>query len=93
MTGHDTTRTEAANVRPCDVLSLGVALPFAVRASPAYAVVELDITKTHEGDFARGGQGVYTITVTNSGNEDALNVEVRDVLPEGLTLSGVEWTD
>lgn len=51
------------------VLGLGIALPFALGATPASAAAQIDITKTHSGSFPRGGQGVYTLTVTNPGDQ------------------------
>ncbi|MER5430654.1 hypothetical protein [Streptomyces sp. NPDC002588] len=51
------------------VLGLSVAVPFAAGATPAYAQAQLEITKTHVGEFTRGGVGTYRITVRNSGNE------------------------
>jgi uncharacterized repeat protein (TIGR01451 family) len=69
------------------VLGLGVALPFAVGVTPAYAAAEMNITKTHSGDFARGGQGVYRITVTNFGDEASGEVDMVDTLPAGLTFT------
>ncbi len=74
-------------------LGLGIALPFAVGVTPAHAVAQVDITKTHTGDFARGGQGVYTITVTNSGDETLSGTLMTDALPTGLTLTGLTITD
>ncbi|MFF8275077.1 hypothetical protein ACF05T_03015 [Streptomyces lateritius] len=69
------------------VLGLGVALPFAVGVTPAYAQAQLDITKTHSGDFPRGGQGIFTITVSNPGDEPTRPAGTRmtDTLPAGLT--------
>ncbi|MEU9271220.1 hypothetical protein AB0E04_38135 [Streptomyces sp. NPDC048251] len=51
------------------VLGLGIGLPFALGATPASALPSIDITKTHSGSFPRGGQGVYTVTVTNPGDQ------------------------
>ncbi|MFF3675695.1 hypothetical protein ACFYYS_17070 [Streptomyces sp. NPDC002120] len=68
------------------VLGLGIALPFALGATPAYAAAQLEITKTHSGNFAQGGQGTYTITVTNVGNEESGKTVMTDALPTGLTL-------
>ncbi|MCJ1677820.1 DUF11 domain-containing protein [Streptomyces sp. APSN-46.1] len=72
------------------VTGLGVALPLTTGAVPAYAQAQLSVTKTHEGDFARGGFGDYLITVTNVGNEDATEGLVfEDNLPTGLTVNAV----
>ena len=38
-----------------------------------------------------GSEVIYTITVTNDGNDNATNVEVKDYLPKGL--SSVKSTD
>ncbi|MFD9336653.1 hypothetical protein ACFWBF_19990 [Streptomyces sp. NPDC060028] len=72
------------------VMGLGVVLPFAVGVTPAYAQAELSITKTHEGNFARGGQGVYRITVSNPGSEDTRHTLVSDELPGGLKGDSVQ---
>ncbi|MCX4767892.1 hypothetical protein OG562_44540 [Streptomyces sp. NBC_01275] len=70
------------------VLALGVALPLAIGATPAYAQAELTISKTHTGDFARGGQGTYLITVRNTGDTTTFAETVMtDALPQGLTIA------
>ncbi|MFB7177442.1 hypothetical protein ACFCYI_07055 [Streptomyces sp. NPDC056257] len=68
------------------VFGLGIALPFALGATPAYAATQVEITKTHSGNFTRGGQGTYTITVTNAGNEESGKTFMTDDLPAGLTF-------
>ncbi|WP_353963388.1 hypothetical protein [Streptomyces sp. NBC_00091] len=70
-------------------MGLGVVLPFATGAVPAYAQAQLSVTKTHEGDFARGGSGNYLITVTNVGNEAGEGLVFEDNLPAGLTVQAV----
>ncbi|MFJ8104280.1 hypothetical protein [Streptomyces sp. NPDC096132] len=74
--------------RRLTVLGLGIALPFAAGVTPAHAQAQLTITKTHVGNFPRGGQGVYRVTVTNSGIEptSALGSQMTDILPDGLTI-------
>ncbi|MEU7074007.1 hypothetical protein AB0B30_32160 [Streptomyces narbonensis] len=76
------------------VLGLGVALPFAVGVTPAYAQAQLGITKTHSGDFPRGGQGTFTITVSNPGDEPTTLVGTRmtDTFPAGLTGTALAIT-
>ncbi|WP_460067870.1 hypothetical protein [Streptomyces sp. YKOK-I1] len=70
------------------VLTLSVALPLAVGATPAYAQGNLNISKTHTGDFARGGQGTYLITVSNTDETEAIGPTVMtDALPQGLTVA------
>ncbi len=64
------------------VVGLGVVLPFTTVATPAFAQAHLTVTKTHEGNFARGGKEVYTITVTNTGNEATRR---RPALPASRT--------
>ncbi len=49
--------------------ALGTALLVGTGATPAYAFPQLDVTKTHVGTFTRGGQGVYRVTVTNTGDQ------------------------
>ncbi|HEV7744231.1 MAG TPA: DUF11 domain-containing protein [Pyrinomonadaceae bacterium] len=52
-------------------------------------VADLTITKTHTGNFTRGLNGSYTITVTNSGpTATSGTVTVTDTLPAGLTPTG-----
>ncbi|MFC9297190.1 hypothetical protein ACFTWH_01650 [Streptomyces sp. NPDC057011] len=67
------------------VLGLSLALPLATGATPAYAVPQLNVTKSHQGDFVRGGQGIYHITISNTGTESNV-VHITDTLPQGLTL-------
>ena len=62
------------------VLTFGIALPFAVGATPAHAQAQLDITKAHAGAFTRGGQGHYQITVTNTGDQPTGATHMTDVL-------------
>ncbi|MER7466539.1 calcium-binding protein [Streptomyces sp. NPDC097981] len=56
----------------------------------------LTIDKSHTGDFTQGDQGVYTITVGNSGpaSTNGSTVTVQDTLPAGLTtlsITGPGW--
>jgi uncharacterized repeat protein (TIGR01451 family) len=60
-------------------------------------LADLTIVKTHTGNFTRGTNDAYTITVTNSGAAatDGSVVTVTDTLPAGLTptpWSGSGWT-
>uniref|UniRef100_A0AAU2JJ79 DUF11 domain-containing protein n=1 Tax=Streptomyces sp. NBC_00049 TaxID=2903617 RepID=A0AAU2JJ79_9ACTN len=68
---------------------VGVALPFALSATPAHAQAILSVTKSHEGNFARGEQGVYTITMTNSGDGGSGGLDLTDNLPTGLTVADI----
>ncbi|MFF1353785.1 hypothetical protein [Streptomyces sp. NPDC058297] len=68
------------------VVGLGVALPFAL-AAPAHAQSTLSVSKSHEGNFARGGQGVYTITLTSEGATGIL--DVTDNLPTGVRATAL----
>ncbi|MCF3182679.1 hypothetical protein IPZ70_22415 [Streptomyces polychromogenes] len=72
------------------VLGLSVALPLAVGVTPAYAQAQLNITKSHVGDFPRGGQGVYRITVANTGDQPTGpgGTLMSDNFPDGLTVTG-----
>ncbi|ROQ93847.1 putative repeat protein (TIGR01451 family) [Streptomyces sp. 2132.2] len=56
-----------------------------------HAQAQLTITKTHVGDFTRGGQGVYRITVTNSGDQptSAEGTRMTDSYPAGLQVVGL----
>ena len=57
---------------------------------------DLTITKTHSGNFQLGSSATYTLTVRNSGGAASSGtVTVTDVLPTGLTatgMSGSGWT-
>jgi len=61
---------------------------------------DLAITKSHVGDFTSGGDGTYTLTVTNKGPADSVGtsaqpITVADTLPTGETFvsaSAVDWT-
>ncbi|MEU9376004.1 hypothetical protein AB0D94_19800 [Streptomyces sp. NPDC048255] len=70
------------------VLGLGIALPFALGATPASAAAQIDITKTHSGSFPRGGQGVYTLTVTNTGDQTTVGGTIMQdtIQHEGVTF-------
>lgn len=70
------------------VLGIGMALPFAI-ATPAQAEAVLRVTKSHQGEFGRGGQGIYTITLENSGSEPADSTVITDNLPTGLTVANI----
>ncbi|WP_042802189.1 DUF11 domain-containing protein [Streptomyces sp. C] len=71
------------------VVGLGVVLPFTTGAVPAFAVAQISLTKTHEGDFARGGQGVYHIKATNTGTATVGTLRLTDTYPQGLTGAGI----
>ncbi|MCS7198572.1 MAG: hypothetical protein NZ930_07870, partial [Candidatus Bipolaricaulota bacterium] len=57
---------------------------------------DLQITKSHAGNFVVGQTGIYTITVTNVGNAPTTGtITVTDTLPAGLTFvsgTGPGWT-
>lgn len=59
-------------------------------------IVDLEISKSHLGDFAVGVNGDYTIVVSNNGPEpDGNTITVTDTLPAGLTYvsgTGTNWT-
>ena len=50
--------------------------------------VSLNVTKVaNDDDFAIGDEVTFTITVTNLGEENATNIVIEDMLPNGLALS------
>jgi uncharacterized repeat protein (TIGR01451 family) len=57
---------------------------------------DLAIASSHQGDFTVGGQGVYTLTITNTGlTATAGTLTVTDTLPPGLSYlsaTGTGWT-
>ncbi|MFF4105381.1 hypothetical protein [Streptomyces sp. NPDC001903] len=86
-----TNRTLRRNIAALGTtLGLGVALPFAVWVTPAYAQAQLEITKTTVGAFVRGGQGVYRIHVDNTGGDPTTGgTRVDDHFPTGITVEHV----
>jgi uncharacterized repeat protein (TIGR01451 family) len=59
-------------------------------AGPFSPVAPLSIAKADSPDpVAAGGQLTYTISVTNSGPDKAIDVEVADTLPVGVTVLSV----
>jgi uncharacterized repeat protein (TIGR01451 family) len=53
------------------------------------AQVSLAVAKTdNSASYTPGGTATYTITVTNNGLTDALDISVSDTLPSGVTLTG-----
>ncbi len=72
---------------PCDSLTGVPACLNNVTAIPivVHSEADLAIEKSSEPDKVNAGeQKEYTITVTNNGPSDALNVEIKDVLPPGV---------
>ena len=57
---------------------------------------ELTINKSHSGNFTQGVNGVYTLTVSNSGGASTSGIyTVADALPTGLgfvSAAGTSWT-
>ncbi len=50
----------------------------------------LSITKTGPANAAAGSPVVYTITVSNNGPSDAVNINIRDIVP--ASIQTVSWT-
>ena len=67
-----------------------------VRMIPSVIGPDLSIGMTHSGDFTVGGQGVYTLTITNVGVAATTDtITVTDILPPGLayiSATGVAWS-
>ncbi|HEY0173592.1 MAG TPA: DUF11 domain-containing protein, partial [Pyrinomonadaceae bacterium] len=59
-------------------------------------VADLTVAKTHSGNFTRGANGSYTVTVSNAGGAATSGVvTVTDTLPAGLSYvsaTGTGWT-
>jgi uncharacterized repeat protein (TIGR01451 family) len=59
-------------------------------------VADLQILKTHSGNFTAGQTGIYTLTVTNNGPSVAMGlITVTDTLPVGMTFvsgTGIGWS-
>jgi uncharacterized repeat protein (TIGR01451 family) len=57
---------------------------------------DLSLTKTHDGNFIAGQTGIYTLIVTNTGQEPTTGqVKVEDQVPAGMrptAASGTGWT-
>jgi uncharacterized repeat protein (TIGR01451 family) len=66
--------------------------PTIVNASPE---PDLQITKTHSGNFSLGSTGVYTLTLTNVGSAGTSgSITVTDTLPTGMefvSATGAGW--
>ena len=59
------------------------------------SIPQADLSLTKSVDVSRPGQNkpvVYTITLTNSGPSDATSVQVKDLLPAGITYSSYSAT-
>jgi fimbrial isopeptide formation D2 family protein/uncharacterized repeat protein (TIGR01451 family) len=56
---------------------------------------DLQITKSHTGNFAAGANGTYTLSVLNNGPSAAASPVVTDVVPAGesyVSATGTSWT-
>ncbi|MCJ1680623.1 hypothetical protein MTF65_25395 [Streptomyces sp. APSN-46.1] len=72
------------------VLGLSIALPLTTGATPAYAQAQMSVTKSHEGNFVRGGQGTYHFEFINTGDAATTGtVRITDQYPQGLTFAAV----
>lgn len=59
------------------------------QTSTPVSVPDLQIAKSHTGNFVRGSTGTYTITVTNAGTAATSGtITVTDTLPAGMTVNG-----
>ena len=69
--------------------------PLGATATPSSAAAtDLLLTKTTNGAFRVGGQGLYTLTVSNVGSGDTnAPITVVDTLPAGLGLVAVDTSD
>lgn len=86
--------TAVTNIPPCVVPTCFTPPPATPPPPPSAPL--LSITKTHDGNFVSGGQGVYTLTVCNNvaAGPTIGTVSVVDTLPEGLTgfsMVGAGW--
>ncbi len=58
-------------------------------ASIQASVPDLSLVKISSGEVSASEDVTFTITVTNNGNADAANVDITDLLPDGLTLDSI----
>ncbi|MFE2476977.1 hypothetical protein [Streptomyces sp. NPDC059389] len=89
----DTATSSVPATIPVGGLPFGVAIGVVPRPAPALKLIKL----TAGGTFTQGGQGTYTLTVTNTGDlpTDGSTVTLTDTLPTGLTtvtFSATGWT-
>ncbi len=74
-----------------------VLLTAQVVSATSEPVVDLQVTKTHTGNFNMGANGVYTIRVTNGAvamDSEIATVTVKDTLPTGFSYvsgTGTGW--
>jgi uncharacterized repeat protein (TIGR01451 family) len=82
---------------PTDLLRTGAGNNSATDSDSITAAPELQINKSHAGNFTVGVNGTYTITVNNAASTaTSATVTVTDNLPAGLTIAalptGTGWT-
>jgi uncharacterized repeat protein (TIGR01451 family) len=72
--------------------TFGAAAPQTIPGSPATATGDvtgcapsLTINKSGPAQVTQGTSITYTVTVSNSGNADAFNVQIQDIVPSPLT--------
>ena len=81
---------------PTDLSRTGAGNNTATDTEPITSVPDLQINKTHAGNFTVGVNGTYTITANNAGSAaTSATVTVTDNLPAGLTIAatptGTGW--
>ena len=66
---------------------------FATENTEVVVLADLSITKVDDRDPVTAGESLtYTLTVTNSGPNDATGVILNDTLPQGMTFASVTST-
>jgi uncharacterized repeat protein (TIGR01451 family) len=97
LTNTATVLTPASGVSdPTDLSRTGAGNNSATDSTPITSVPDLQINKSHAGNFTVGVNGTYTITANNAGTAaTSATVTVTDNLPAGLTVAatptGTGW--
>ncbi|HEX8561788.1 MAG TPA: choice-of-anchor L domain-containing protein, partial [Flavobacterium sp.] len=90
--GYTGNLTSTANVTSSSVDPTPACLQCSDTDVPAVGA-DLVVTKSDgAGTYTAGTNAVYFISITNNGPSAAVNVNVQDIVPAGITPSTVTWT-